>query len=116
MKNDYTNLYLVNSSFTRGLSLELDSLIANFVKDIVFHSSDYNDAENNIKKLEKILKDLKEDEKYIKSFHIEINEYIYKNIKDYCKNLFKEECQKIEGTEFIQYQSNYITIIKRLNK
>ena len=116
MKNDYTNLYLVNSSFTRGFSLELDSLISNFVKDIVFHSSDYNDAENNIKKLEKILKDLKEDEKYIKSFHIEINEYIYKNIKDYCKNLFKEECQKIEGTEFIQYQSNYITIIKRLNK
>ena len=59
---------------------------------------------------------MKEDEKYIKSFHIEINEYIYKNIKDYCKNLFKEECQKIEGTEFIQYQSNYITIIKRLNR
>ena len=116
LKNDYTNLYLVNSSFTRGLSLELNSPIANFVKDIVFHSSDYNDAENNIKKLEKILKDLKEDEKYIKSFHIEINEYIYKNIKDYCKNLFKEECQKIEGTEIIQYQSNYITIIKRLNR
>lgn len=115
LKNDFKNLYLVQSAFSRGLSIDLDSLIDNYINNIIFKSAEYDDIKNNIKKDKEILKGLKKQQKLLKKYQIEINDYIYRNIKNYCKKYLLENIIKNEETGFFHSESNIIYIIDNLN-
>jgi hypothetical protein len=116
LKNDYKNMYLINSAFTRGLSRDLDSFFIDYINNIVFESEEYDDVKKNIKNNKEILQELRIDQKELKKYQIEINSYIYRNIKNYCKNFLQENIKKNEQTGFFHSESNIIYIIKNLNR
>lgn len=109
-------MYLINSAFTRGLSRDLDSFFIDYINNIVFESEEYDDVKKNIKNNKEILQELRIDQKELKKYQIEINSYIYRNIKNYCKNFLQKNIKKNEQTGLFHSESNIIYIIKNLNR
>ena len=113
INNEFNNLFLVNQIFERELLLDINEFIKNF--DVKIHIDEKNLVEEFIQRINNDIEIISEKEKEYHDFKIDINDKIYKKIKEFITNSFNENLfQSKEGIN--QLKNEFLFIVNKLSK
>ena len=109
-KNEFNNIFLVNSSFALELSLDIDNLIQNYNYQINLSNND--EINDLIEEINDSIELIEENEEEYKSFKFELNDKSYQKLKEYIKQYFKNTLKKGDyGSN--QYKKKILAYFKK---
>ena len=113
INNEFNNLFLVNQIFERELLLDINEFIKNF--DVKIQIDEKNLVEEYIQRINNDIEIISEKEKEYHDFKIDINDKIYKKIKEFIIDSFNDNLfQSKEGIN--QLKNEFLFIVNKLSK
>jgi len=113
INNEFNNLFLVNQIFERELLLDINEFIKNF--DVKIQIDEKNLVEEYIQRINNDIEIISEKEKEYHDFKIDINDKIYKKIKEFIIDSFNDNLfQSKEGIN--QLKNEFLFMVNKLSK